>query len=250
MYQAVLIDDERHCLDRLQHLLESGFRDQVQVAGSFSGLEESLPILTAGGADLVFLDVELGSRSGFDLLREVPPTGFEVIFTTAFEKYAVQAFRCSAVDYLLKPIGMPELAAAMQKVQTRFTAEEKIRRYEALLHNLQHLPDSNKKIGIPTVSGLEFVAVGDIIRCEAQVNYTTIFLKDRKKITVARTLKEFEELLEPYQFFRIHQSHLINLLYVQRFHKGKGGWVAMADQSVIEVATRRKDAFLQKMAVL
>ncbi len=167
---------------------------------------------------------------------------FEVIFTTAYEKYAVQAFKFSAIDYLLKPVEPADLQAAVQKAIEKKSNSDTSKKIDVLLHNVQ---GASKKICVPVINGFIFLQVSDIVHCQSEVNYTNIFLKDKQKILVSRTLKEFEELLTDYSFFRIHNSHLINLNYIKSYNRGKGGYVTMTDSTQIEVSTRRRDEFLK-----
>jgi two-component system LytT family response regulator len=200
--------------------------------------------------DLVFLDIQLQENTGFDLLHRLPDITFDIIFVTAYEKYAVQAFKFSAIDYLLKPVDPDDLQQAVSRLQQRRSKEEVARKFETLFHNLKNIPGLSKRISIPTVNGLVFLPVSDIVRCESHINYTTIFLRDGQKLTVAKTLKEFEELLSEYNFYRVHNSHLINLACIKRYNKGKGGFVSMSDNTEIEVSTRRKEDLLKRLEEL
>ncbi|HRN57574.1 MAG TPA: LytTR family DNA-binding domain-containing protein, partial [Agriterribacter sp.] len=197
---------------------------------------------------LVFLDMQIHDKTGFDLLKQVGEINFDVIFTTAYEKYAVQAFKFSAIDYLLKPVDADELKQAVAKLEQRLSKNEMSKKVDALFDNMKNMQTASKRIGIPTVSGITYVAVGDIIRCHSQINYTVFYLKDNQKITVAKTLKEFEEMLSDHNFYRVHNSHLINLAYVKKYHRGKGGYLTMADNTEIEVSIRRKDELLKKLS--
>jgi two-component system LytT family response regulator len=173
-----------------------------------------------------------------------------VIFTTAHQQYAVQAFKFSALDYLLKPIDPDDLIQAVLKLKEKNSKEEMSAKLDSLFHNLKSMQGAAKKISVPTVNGFSLIDVNDIIRCQSDINYTTIFLKDKQRITVAKTLKEFEELLSNYNFYRVHNSHLVNLHYIKNYNKGKGGFVSMTDNSTIEVSTRRKDDFLKRLSSL
>ncbi len=250
MIRAVIIDDEQHCIDRLSRLLETYCRESIQLTGSFLTLEKSIQGIRELKPEVIFLDVMLGKQTGFDLLEQLGSIPFAVIFTTSFDQYAVQAFRFSAIDYLLKPVDPDDLREAVAKLEEKISKDELSKKMDVLFHNLKTLQGSSRKISIPTSSGLTFVQVGDIIRCQSDVNYTIIYLKNERKLTVARTLKEFEELLTDYNFYRIHNSHLINLAFIKSYNKGKGGTVIMTDQSEIEVATRRKESFLKKLSEL
>ena len=198
----------------------------------------------------MFLDVQLQDKTGFDLLQQFNEINFEVIFTTAHEKYAVQAFKFSAVDYLLKPEDADDLKQAINKLQQKISKEEVSKKFDVLFYNLKNIQSTSKRITVPTIKGFEFLQVHDIVRCQSDINYTIIFLKDKQKITVAKTLKEFEELLIDHNFFRVHNSHLINLSYIKSYNKGKGGTVTLADNSEVEVSTRRKDDFLKRLEEL
>ncbi|MEO9020495.1 MAG: LytTR family DNA-binding domain-containing protein [Ginsengibacter sp.] len=247
MIQALIIDDETHSIDRLSLLLQENCSKSVRLVGTCGSVEEGVQAIHNLNPGLVFLDVQMGNQTGFDLLQQVDEINFEVIFITAHEKYAVQAFRFSAFDYLLKPVDRKELVTAIDKLKEKFSKNEQSRKIEILFHNLKSLNGSSRRISIPTGNGLLFSEVNDIVRCESYINYTHIFLKNRQKITVARTLREFEELLADCNFYRIHNSHLINLSFIKSYQKGKGGVVTLTDNTQIEVSVRRKEQFLKKM---
>jgi two-component system, LytTR family, response regulator len=146
---------------------------------------------------------------------------------------------------LLKPIAADDLDAAVNKLKVKFSNNDVSLKLDSLFHNLKNMQGVSKKICVPVVTGIVFLDITDIIRCESDVNYTTIYLKDKQKLVVAKTLKEFEEMLAEYNFFRVHNSHLVNLAYIKSFNKGKGGFVTLADNTSIEVSTRRKEDFLK-----
>ncbi|MEH6680815.1 MAG: LytTR family DNA-binding domain-containing protein [Sediminicola sp.] len=247
MTKTLIIDDEQHCIDRIEELLGT-CSDTFQVVGRARSVETALKLVDGLRPDLVFLDVQVQDRTGFDFLRALKKIEFFVIFTTAFEKYAVQAFKVSALDYLLKPIGREEFQEALNKYVERHNSSVLQQKMEVLLHNLAPDP-MPKRITIPTLEGYSFLEMADIVRCQSDVNYTHIFLRDGQKITVSKTLKSFEELLADHHFFRVHNSHLVNLQYVKNYSKGKGGQVRMQDGSTIDVSTRRKEEFLKLMKV-
>jgi two-component system LytT family response regulator len=245
MTRTLIIDDEQHCINRIEELLGE-HADGFEVVGRALSVERALELTAQLRPDLVFLDVQIQDRTGFDYLRELKEMDFFVVFTTAYEKYAVQAFKFSALDYLLKPIGREDFQEALKKYGAQNSVLSLGRKMEVLLHNLAFDPRP-RRISIPTLDGYSFLEIEDIVRCQADVNYTHIYLLDRQKITVSKTLKSFEELLDGHHFFRVHNSHLINLQYVKKYAKGKGGQVTMGDGSTIEVSTRRKEAFLKLM---
>ena len=250
MINAVIIDDEQHCIDRLKGLLITDHSVSVQLTGTSNSVDEGIKLVSAVQPDLIFLDVQLHDKTGFDLLRALPNLNYKVIFTTAYEKFAIQAIKFSAIDYLLKPVDKDDLDVALAKVSKEISQEMTSAKLDHLLENIEKKNSIPKKIIVPTVSGFEFLNVADIIRCESEINYTTIFLKEKKKLLVAKTLKEFEEMLHDYNFYRVHNSHLINLAFIKSYNKGKGGSVILSDGTEIEVSTRRKEDFLKKLSQL
>lgn len=248
MVRTIIIDDEQHCKDRLLRLIEGNCSRSLQVEGTFHSVEEGIKAIKELKPGLVFLDIQIHEKTGFDLLQALPEIDFEVIFTTGFEKYAIQAFKFSAVDYLLKPVDADDLIQAVSRLEKRLSSRDISAKFETLIHNLKNQDKSTKKITVPTSDGLMFIPVNEIIRCQSNVNYTTLYLVNNKKITVAKTLKEFELLLSDYDFFRIHNSHLVNLAFIAGYKKGKGGMVVMSDRSEIEVSTRRKEEFLKLLS--
>ncbi|MEK6155150.1 LytTR family DNA-binding domain-containing protein [Flavobacteriaceae bacterium 3-367] len=246
MLQAIIVDDEQHCIDRITHLLNT-YEGKLRLLGSCGSVSEARTLIASQSPDVVFLDVQLNGETGFDLLRSLPNTDFEVVFTTAYDTYAVEAFRYSALDYLLKPIGSEEFADTISRIMEKTGQKDTEKKIETLFHNFEHKVNQLKKIVVPTLDGLTLWAVNDIIRCQSDGNYTNIFHREHKRITATKTLKYFEELLGTDHFFRVHKSHFINLAYVEKYLKGKGGYALMADGTHIEVAVRRKEEFLKKL---
>lgn len=246
MIKAIIVDDEQHCIDRLKGLLQSSYTNSIELLGEFSSVAEGYKAIQRLKPELVFLDVQIHEKTGFDLLYELGKADFEVIFTTAHDEFAVRAFKFSALDYLLKPVDADDLKAAIDKYKERKKLpQQSSERVETLLNHVKPGNDPLKKIVIPTSNGFELFNVTDIVRCESDINYTTIYFTDKHKLVVAKTLKEFEEMLSPHGFFRIHNSHLINLDFVKSYNKGKGGSVVLKDGTELEVSTRRKDEFLK-----
>lgn len=245
MLRTIIVDDEQHCIDRLKDLLKP-YESEVEILGSYRVYSKALSAIQKLKPECIFLDVQLGDRTGFELLKELTPVEVEVVFTTAYDKYAMEAFNFSALDYLLKPIDSADFDRSIQKLQ-KALAPQLSKRLEVLFHNLQQDKNTNKRIAIPTIEGLTFISVADIVRCQADINYTHIFSINEKRLTVTKTLKQFEELLTDFDFFRVHNSHLINLAYIKKYTKGKGGMVEMTDGSEIEVSVRKKDLFLKKL---
>ncbi|HVS96902.1 MAG TPA: LytTR family DNA-binding domain-containing protein [Puia sp.] len=250
MVRTMIIDDEAHCTDHLTGLLSTYCDSLVRVEATAGSVAEGWQTILRIQPQLVFLDIQLRDETGFDLLDRFPVIDFDIIFVTAYEKYAIRAFKFSAIDYLLKPVDPDDLRQAVARLQQKRSKEETAKRFETLFYNLRNGSGLPKRISVPTVKGLEFLPVQDIVRCESHINYTSIFLTNGQKLTVARTLKEFEELLEEHNFYRVHNSHLINLACIKRYQKGKGGSVSMADNTEIEVSTRRKDELLRRLSGL
>lgn len=245
MIKTIIVDDEQHCIDWLKDMLAR--QPDVDVITACRSVDEAEKLLKHLTPDVVFLDVQIHDKTGFDLLRRLEQVDFEVIFTTAYEKYAVQAFKFSAVDYLLKPIDEDELKLALEKVSEKLKTKDFSEKMDVLLSNVQH-SGRHKKITIPTQDGYLFQDISEIVRCQSEGNYTHIFINGAKQpVLVSKTLKTFEDLLTEHGFFRIHNTHLINMGFISKYTKGKGGYVTLKDHTVLEVSTRRRDEFLKMM---
>jgi two-component system, LytTR family, response regulator len=246
MYRVLIIEDERHQQEQLSYLLKNSF-PEFHVDGIASSIQEGAIMLNKYVPDLVFMDVMLPPHTSFELLSSLPNIPFEIIFTTSFEEYAVRAFRLSAIDYLLKPVVEEELAVALGKFkQKRSTAVGSVR-IKNLLANMHTPQVGHSKVALPTLTGFVFVTINEIVRCESDNTYTTFFTLDKRKIIVSKTLKECEQMLCDYGFFRVHNSHLINLEFITEYIKGEGGVVKMTDGSHVDVSRRRKDEFLRQL---
>lgn len=245
MLRAVIIDDETRSRESLEILVKENCKN-VEVVAMADGVAAGLESIKANKPDLLFLDIELQDGTGFDLLEKSDGANFHVIFTTAFENYALKALKMSAVDYLLKPINADELVAAINKAEEIKSKEKTDRNFELLLQNLQNNTGKHK-IALPTSEGLTFINVNEIIRCKADGSYTHFFFKDRKKILVSKKIKEYEELLSPYNFVRVHHSHLVNLDEVTKYVRGDGGYVVMSDGETVYVSKRKKEDFMSAL---
>lgn len=241
---AILVDDEPHCLETLQWQL-GNYCPTVKIVGSYSSSREALSNIPVLKPDIVFLDIEMPYLNAFDLLNALPKLQFHLIFTTAYNEYALKAFRFSALDYLLKPIDKDELVAAVVKAQERNTTYPVMHQMQILVDQLTQSHNKDQRISLPTMDGLEFVSVQDVLRCQSDSNYTHIYLLSGTTMLICRTLKFMEEALQDtHSFLRVHYSHLINLHYVQRYIRGDGGTIIMEDGSEVTVARSRKEAFL------
>ncbi len=246
MITAVIVDDEANNVASLKTLIERFCMD-VQIVGTADSAETALPLIQQQAPGLVFLDIEMPRGNGFDLLEKLMPVNFEVIFVTAFNEYAIKAFRYSALDYLLKPVNIIQLKEAVQKASERIHSKTAYRKIEGLLANMQQ-GRNLKKIALPSGDGLVFEELDQIIRIEASASYIHVYIADKRKIVVTRSMGEFEELLPESNFCRIHHSHIINLNRIRKYHRGRGGCVEMEDGTTIEVAVRKKDFFLNRFA--
>ncbi|MEP7106392.1 MAG: LytTR family DNA-binding domain-containing protein [Ferruginibacter sp.] len=248
MINAIIVDDEQHCTDRLTGLLTKFHSNEIHLFAPVSSVKEGIKAIKQHQPDLIFLDVQIKDRTGFDLLRECDKINFKIIFTTAYDRFAIQAIKFSAIGYLLKPIDEDDLAEALDKLKEMSVEHTSL--MAGVIENNLSQPPRKKKLTIPTGNELLFLNIEDIIRCHSDINYTTIYKKDKQKIVVAKTLKEFEELLADQDFFRIHNSDLISLACIKSYNKGKGGSVILYDGTELEVSTRRKEEFLKKMTEL
>ena len=249
MLRTVIVDDERRVRETLIGMLKMYCPD-VEVVAEFSDLataEDQLPSLQPG---LVLLDVQLENGTGFDLLRRLPQVNFKVIFITAHDSYAVEAFQFSALDYLMKPVDPEDLIRAIQRAGEVIRLEQTQMQLAALMTNLGEQSSKQRKLVLKTTESVHLVDIGDIIRCEANRNYTMFHFSNDSKLLVSRTLKEFHDLLTKHGFYRIHQSHLINLAYFDRYEKTDGGYVVLKNGHEVGVAMRKREAFLKHLETL
>ncbi len=242
MIRTIIIDDEERGRRTLKSQI-SRYCPELEIVGEANGVNTGLEIVRKEKPDVVFLDIQMQDGTGFDLLEQLHQVNFAVIFATAYDQYAVQAFKFSATDYLLKPIDPDQLINAVDKLKSEIDTQNLNKKLEALFSNRNNF----EKIALPTFDGIILVKIKEIIRCQSESNYTTLYLPQGNKIVVTKTLKDFDEMLSPLGFFRIHQSHLINMSFVNKYIKGDGGAVKMEDGTVLEVARRRKDTFLDKL---
>jgi len=244
MIKAILVDDEVHCLDTLSILLKE-YCPEVQILDKCRSAKAALEAIEKLKPSIVFLDIEMPAMNGFELLEQFEEIPFAVIFTTSYDQYAIKSIRFSALDYLLKPIDPKELITAVHKVETQKNlpvAEQ----FQMLLNQVHHKEAGFKKIAVPTSEGFELIPEDEILRCEADDNYTHIFLKNKNRIIACRTLKEVEEQLQDFShFIRVHHSYLVNLNEVTKYVRGEGGYVVMSDGSSVNVSRSRKESLLK-----
>ena len=248
MLNTILIDDQEICNEALKDMLEISSPEVKVVAACNSG-KEGIKAIKKHQPDLVILDVEMPEMTGFEMLQEIKDPEFGVIFTTAFDKYSIQAIRFSALDYLLKPVVPHELRVAIETVERKHDKNIS-KQFKSLFENLKEHKRPVNSVALPASDGLVFINIIDIIHCESDSNYTTLFLKSGEKMLVTKTLKDIEGLLEGNNFFRVHHSHLINMHHIKKYVRGNAGYVVMSNGHDIAVARNRKEDFLNQFAHL
>ena len=245
MYHAVIIDDDQLARRGLQSILELNFKE-IKILGEANSVVTGLSLINQHNPDLVFLDIELPDGTGFSLLEQLTKVDFKVIFTTSYSDYAITAFKYSAFDYITKPVLIENVRSTMKRINEIPVLHEK-QRVEALKQNLTHSNSDDQTIALPEMNGFTIVKVKDIVRCEGERNYSRIFFTTGNSVLVSRTLLEFDNMLAPHGFFRIHRSHLISIKNVSRYIKTDGGMVEMADKTQLPVSPKFKDEFLNRL---
>jgi two-component system LytT family response regulator len=246
--KSIIADDETDCIFLLREKI-SRYCPEIHIVATATTHSSLIHEISENNPELLFLDIEMQEGNIFELLNKTDLSACEIIFVTAHEKYAIQAIRFSALDYLLKPIDAEDLKKAVSNAVEKIKSKVKNQQLEVLLHNL-NVQNKDKKIALPSSKGMEFIRIKDIVYCKADNNYTTFFLADKSKIIVSKTIGEYEEILKEYQFIRIHQSHIINLNFLKSYTKGEGGSVVLVDNTELEVSRRKKEEFLQKVKEL
>ncbi|MDR9373737.1 MAG: LytTR family DNA-binding domain-containing protein [Schleiferiaceae bacterium] len=252
MINALIVDDEAPSRDTLKGKLEL-FCPEVEVSGEAASVEQALTFLREKPVDLLFLDIDLDGGSGFDILttlRDEESLNPAVVFITAHDEFAIKAIRFSALDYLLKPIDPEELVKAVRRAEEEKGIPRKASSLNVLMENIRQASGTPKKIVVPTSKGLYVVPIADIIRLESSSNYTVFQMYSEKPLMASRTLKEFDQMLEGYRFFRPHKSHLINLNFLVRYVPQEGGYLVMEDNAHIPVANRKKEPLMQELRKL
>lgn len=246
MIKAIIIDDELPSVETLLWKLEN-YCPEVEVVTTFTNPVEALEYLKKTPPDLLFLDIEMPMLNGFDILEELGEVSFDVIFTTAYDEFGIQAIKLSALDYLLKPVQNQELKKSVEKFILKKQPEVSSKKLKVLFQNIR---DEEKgkpgRIALATKESIEFVEPNEIIVCTSDSNYTLVQLTDGRKKLISRTLKEFEEMLSPFNFFRTHHSHLVNLSHVREFVRTDGGYLIMRNKMAIPVSRSKKEDLLKQ----
>ncbi len=242
--KSIIVDDEKHGRENLAGLLYK-YCPQVTLVGEASSVESAKELINIRKPDLVFLDIEMPKATGFQLLEYFRDFNFEVIFVTAYDNYAIKAIRFSAADYILKPININELVAAVEKVTEQIQQKQENQRIKQLYYNISR--SGEPRIGLPSADRIEFVEVNKIVRCQGEGNYTHIYFEGNKNLLVAKTLVEFEDLLLDHGFVRVHKTHLVNLRHVVAYFKTDGGVLQLTNGDKIAVSRRRKESLLKQL---
>jgi len=245
MIKAIIVDDEKKGRDLLEILLKENCPN-VNIIDKVSSAEDAFFSIIEKKPDLVFLDIEMPGGTGFDLLEKFDNINFSIIFVTAYDKYALKAFKFSAIDYLLKPVDEEELKAAVQKVIKKEHATDS-NDFESLTYNYKSLKTDHNKLALVTGSGLVFVEIKNITRCEANGKFTWCYINGQEKILANKNLGEFESFLTDYNFIRVHHSHLVNVDFIKSYKPGRTGTITMQDDSQVDVSQRKKEDFLKKL---
>ncbi|MCK8482006.1 LytR/AlgR family response regulator transcription factor [Psychroserpens algicola] len=241
MIKTILIDDEQHCITRLLDLINRQ-PNTFDIIATCTTVEEALEVVPKLQPDLVFLDIKIHEKTGFDFLKGLDTINFKIIFTTAFDNFAIKAFKFSAFDYLLKPIDSDDFSNSIERLKTELSQQSIEHQIQNLFNNLK--PNQAKIITIPSLTGFETLKVGDIVHLEADTSITHIYTKN-KKIVVSKPIKYYEDLLDDTTFFKTHKSHLININHVQKYYKGKQSYVVMTNNSKVPISVRKKEDFLR-----
>ena len=246
MIRSIIIDDEENNRQMIGDLLIK-YCPEIEVVGEADGVELGVLMVQKHHPDLIFLDIKMDDGDGFDLLEKLGNIDFKVIFITAYEEYAIKAFKFSAIDYLLKPVDPDDLVIAIEKAKTQILKDLKYQ-FSTLTDNLN--PDKRKTLVLRTIDKIHYLDTKNIIRCESDRNYTFFYLNNNQKIIISSPLKEYEEVLDDQHFFRIHKSHIVNLNYVETYLKGDGGFLLLKDKTKLPVAIRKKEMLLERLSDL
>lgn len=244
MITAVLVDDDVNLREGMKGLLAL-YAPDIKIIGEADSVASGVDTLTKLDPQVVFLDIQMNDGTGFDMLEKLSEINGKVtshiVFITAYEHYAIKAFRFSALDFLLKPVSPDDLEKVIDKIRNVLEKDNDYSHIDLLLENIRKKADNFKRIALSNSDGIHLLDISDIIRCESDDNYTKFFIKNRKPILISKTLKEYEELLTEHDFVRIHQSHLINLAYVKSYVKKDNGFVIMSDDSQLPISQRKRE---------
>ena len=245
MIRSIIVDDEIKSCNVLKAML-SGYCPGVDVIATAHSIQEGKDAILQYRPDIVFLDIQMPTGNGFSLLMDFEKIDFKVIFITAYDEYAIKAIKFSALDYLLKPLNLDELIDSVEKYTRLKGPQQEQLKLDNLKHNLSDHKKPLAKIGLPSMEEIIFIDIDNIIRLEAESNYTRFYLEHTERIIVSHTLKNYEEMLSDHGFLRVHNSHIINLNKVKKYLRGKPGYAVMNDGTTIEISAKKKDEFMMR----
>ncbi|MET0464620.1 MAG: LytTR family DNA-binding domain-containing protein [Chitinophagaceae bacterium] len=244
MIKCILVDDEKNALEMMEWLLKT-YCPQVEIVGMCNSAEEGIAAIHATKPDVVFLDIEMPKMNGFDMLEQFDKLFFDVVFCTAYDQFAIKAFKYAALNYLLKPVDPDDLKATIARIEEKKNVPTR-EQFDLLLQNIhQPAKPTPQRIALTTGDGLVFVSTQDIVYCEAESNYTHVVLSGGKKILVSKVLKEIDEALSGPDFYRVHSSFLININRIKKFVRGDGGYIVMDNDATINISRNRRQEFME-----
>lgn len=243
--RSVIIDDEPGNIVTLSEMLKE-YCPEVLLVGTALNPLLGFDLISNEKPQLVFLDIEMPYGNAFDLLDKLAPVDFEVVFITAFNEYAIKAFKYSAIDYILKPVNIEELKGAVRKIHEKLQEKNVDERISNLLANMKQENTAVRKVALPTTDGIQFESVNDLVHLQAEGSYTRVYINGKKSILVSKNLREYEDILPDSNFCRVHHSHIINVNFVKKYFKGRGGYVEMEDGVTIEISVRKKNDFFDR----
>jgi two-component system, LytTR family, response regulator len=241
-----MIDDENNCLEMLEWLLKT-YAPSVTIAAMCNSAEKGIEAIKMHRPDVVFLDIEMPRMNGFDMLEKFDKLNFDVVFTTAYDKFAIKAFKYSALNYLLKPVDPDDLKESIRRIEEKRSIPSK-EQIDLLFQSVRQMKPTPSRIALTTGDGMIFVTTQDILYCEAESNYTSVMLSNGKKILVSKVLKDIDEALSGPDFYRVHNSYLINLNHIKKFVRGEGGYVVMDNDVAISISRSRRQEFMDMFA--
>jgi two-component system LytT family response regulator len=244
MIHAIIVEDEKMSRETLRRLLEK-YCPEVEIVAEADGYRKGVEMIRAHHPDVIFLDIQMPDGSGFRLLEEIETIDFEIIFTTAFDQFAIKAIKYSALDYLLKPVIPQDLVEALEKVARKKAERLKNKNLDINSKEAKMQEEKSRKIILSTAEMIHVIDVEDIIRCESDNYYTNFFFVDGRKLLISKTLKENEDLLSPHNFIRPHKSHLVNIKYIKSYVRQDGGYILMNDGTRVPVSRRKKDKMME-----
>ncbi len=245
--KAIVVDDEQSNIDNISALLKK-YCPRVNILGAATDILEAEQLINHHKPDILFLDIQMGEKTGFDLLGLLPDKNFEVVFITAFDKYGIEAIKFAALDYLLKPVVIADLVLAVNKAEDKIAVRDKNLQLQFLLNHIKSGEQSPTKIALPQLHEIRYVPVHEIVRCEADNSYTFFYLSSGERIIISRSIKEYNELLKPLGFLRAHQSHLVNRLFVKSWLKEDGGCLLLTNGDKVPVSRPNRNVVQQALS--